>query len=56
MLLGLIPVIVFQVLSQPVAAHMVGRAAYRTGNFREDRTPVDELARAVDEAEQPPRD
>lgn len=53
-LLGLIPVIVFQVLSQPVAALMVGRAAYRTGNFRDDRTPIDELARAIDEAEEPP--
>ncbi|HEY8474818.1 MAG TPA: monovalent cation/H(+) antiporter subunit G [Natronosporangium sp.] len=34
----------FQLATAPVAAHMVGRAAYRTGQFRRDLLIVDELA------------
>lgn len=33
----------FQTLTAPLAAHMVGRAAYRTDHFREDLLIVDEL-------------
>lgn len=34
----------FQLITAPVAAHMVGRAAYRTGQFRPDLLVTDELA------------
>ncbi|MEQ4305289.1 monovalent cation/H(+) antiporter subunit G [Plantactinospora sp. B6F1] len=33
----------FQLATAPVAAHMVGRAAYRTGQFRRDLLVTDEL-------------
>ena len=36
-------VAVFQMLTAPVAAHMVGRAGYRTGKVRSDLLVVDEL-------------
>jgi len=43
--LGLLFVVaVLQLLTAPVAAHMVGRTAYRTGQLREDITRPDELA------------
>lgn len=37
-------VVVFQLVTAPVAAHMVGRAAYRTGKVRHDLLLVDELS------------
>ena len=40
---ALILVAVFQMLTAPVAAHMVGRAGYRTGKVRSDLLVVDEL-------------
>jgi multicomponent Na+:H+ antiporter subunit G len=40
----LILVAVFQVVTAPVAAHMVGRAAYRDGQVRSELLLVDELA------------
>lgn len=49
-LLLLIPVVLFQLLTQPVAAHMIGRAGYRTKNLRGDLLVVDELADDVDRA------
>jgi multicomponent Na+:H+ antiporter subunit G len=49
-LLMLIPVILFQLLTAPISAHMVGRAGYRTANFRSDLMIVDELEEAVDAA------
>jgi multicomponent Na+:H+ antiporter subunit G len=49
-LLVLAPVLVFQMLTAPISAHMVGRAGYRTGNFRADLLEVDELEQAVDKA------
>ena len=36
-------VAVFQLLTSPVAAHMVGRAGYRTGKVRRELLVVDEL-------------
>jgi multicomponent Na+:H+ antiporter subunit G len=33
----------FQLLTSPVASHMVGRAGYRTGKVRSDLLVVDEL-------------
>ncbi len=34
----------FQLLTAPVAAHLVGRVAYRTRHVRRDRLHVDDLA------------
>ncbi len=39
----LVLVAVFQLLTSPVAAHMVGRAGYRTGKVRHELLVVDEL-------------
>ncbi|MCG5215787.1 monovalent cation/H(+) antiporter subunit G [Streptosporangium soli] len=36
---------IFQIMTAPVAAHMVGRAAYRAGKVREDLLITDELSR-----------
>ena len=49
-LLALAPVLLFQMLTAPVSAHMVGRAGYRTGNFRKELLLVDELEEAVERA------
>ncbi len=49
-LLVLAPVLVFQMLTAPISAHMVGRAAYRTGNFRKDLIAVDDLEEAIEKA------
>ncbi|GLY07083.1 MULTISPECIES: monovalent cation/H(+) antiporter subunit G [Actinoplanes] len=40
----LILVAIFQMATAPVAAHMVGRAAYRSGQARRDLLVIDELA------------
>lgn len=40
----LVAAIVFQLLTAPVAGHLVGRAAHRTGAPQSDHTVVDELA------------
>lgn len=45
---ALVLVAVFQMLTAPVAAHMVGRAGYRTGKVRHDLLVVDELTRDLD--------
>ena len=49
-LLLLVPVVVFQVLTAPISAHMVGRAGYRNGDVDPDSLIVDELAPDVDAA------
>lgn len=46
----LVLVALFQMLTSPVAAHMVARAGYRTGKVRDDLLVVDELTRDLDEA------
>ena len=46
----LIPVIVLQLLTAPISAHMVGRAGYRNGDVDIDNLLVDELAPDVDAA------
>lgn len=48
--LTLIPVVVFQTLTAPISAHMIGRAGYRTGNFSREHMLVDELEPAVERA------
>jgi len=50
-LIALLPVFVFQALMAPVAAHMVGRAAYRTGQLEDQNLEVDELGPAIKRAE-----
>jgi len=49
-LLVLVPVLLFQMLTAPIAAHMVGRAGYRTKNFRRELLAVDQLEDAVERA------
>lgn len=50
-LIALLPVFIFQSLMAPVAAHMVGRAAYRTGQLDEETLVVDELGPAITRAD-----
>jgi multicomponent Na+:H+ antiporter subunit G len=50
-LLAVVPVLVFQMLTAPISAHMVGRAGYRTGALRRDRLLVDELEDAIARAQ-----
>lgn len=50
-LAALLPVFIFQALTAPIAAHMVGRAAYRTGQIDSESLVVDELGPAVTRAE-----
>jgi len=45
----LVLVIAFQFVTAPIAAHMVGRAAYRAGTELSPDTIIDELADASDE-------
>ncbi len=42
-LLMLIPVVLLQLLTAPMSAHMIGRAGYRTGDFRPELLVADEL-------------
>jgi multicomponent Na+:H+ antiporter subunit G len=49
-ILALAPVLLFQMLTAPISAHMVGRAAYRTENFREDLLVADDLHDAIERA------
>lgn len=46
-LLLLTPVVVLQMLTAPISAHMVGRAGYRTGDFDPSTLVTDELAADV---------
>ena len=47
----LVLIAVFQMLTSPVAAHMVGRAGYRTGMVGRDLLVVDELTADQEDAE-----
>lgn len=49
-LLVIMLVMLFQMLTAPVSAHMVGRAGYRTGKVRTDLLVMDELTSDLDEA------
>ena len=44
---SLVVVLVFQMLTAPISAHMIGRAGYRNGDLRRDMLVVDELDEAV---------
>jgi multicomponent Na+:H+ antiporter subunit G len=46
----LVLVAIFQLITAPTAAHMVGRAAYRTNRVRGDLLLVDELSDRLEEA------
>lgn len=46
--------VVFQILTAPISAHVIGRATYRTGIPH--RAEIDELAEALEEAEDRRRD
>lgn len=50
-LAALVPVFVFQSLTAPIAAHMVGRAAYRAGQVDDATMVIDELGPAIDRSE-----
>lgn len=50
-LAALVPVFVFQSLTAPIAAHMVGRAAYRAGQVDEASMVIDELGPAIDRSD-----
>lgn len=50
-LLLLIPVVVLQMLTAPISAHMVGRAGYRTGTFDPSTLVDDELSPDLEQAQ-----
>lgn len=50
----LVLVALFQMITSPVAAHMVARAGYRTGKVRRELLVVDELTRDLESAASPP--
>jgi multicomponent Na+:H+ antiporter subunit G len=43
----------FQMMTAPISAHMIGRAAYRTKHVRKNELTHDELAEAVERASGP---
>jgi multicomponent Na+:H+ antiporter subunit G len=53
---ALIPVAGLQLVTVPVSAHIIARAAYRTGNYRDDLLTEDELAPAIAAADREDRD
>ena len=42
-------IMTFQLLTQPMTAHMLGRAAYRSDHVRRDRLIEDDLGRDIEE-------
>lgn len=51
-ILVLVTILLFQMMTAPISAHMVGRAGYRTGVVAPDSLLVDELERAVEQAQE----
>jgi len=47
MFLAVLPAFLFQALLAPIAAHMVGRAAYRSAQLDDRRIILDELEPAI---------
>jgi len=47
---SLLVVLVFQMLTAPISAHMIGRAGYRNGDVARDLLVVDEFEEAVERA------
>ena len=52
-LLALTPVVVFQLVTAPIAAHMIGRAAHRSDRVDHASMLVDDLEEAEGRAEHP---
>lgn len=53
--LGLLALVaLFQLVTSPIASHMVGRASFRAGQVRHDLLVVDELSDVLPRPEQPP--
>lgn len=50
-LFALVPAFVFQSLTAPISAHMVGRAAYRAGQVDTEDLVVDELGPAIERSD-----
>ena len=46
-------IMTFQLLTQPMTAHMLGRAAYRSGDVRHDLLIADDLGRDIEEHDRP---
>ncbi|WP_129339196.1 monovalent cation/H(+) antiporter subunit G [Cellulomonas endophytica] len=53
---ALLLVVVFQMLTAPVAAHLIGRAGYRTGKVGQHALVVDELTADLERADRAERD
>ena len=49
----LLLVALFQLVTSPIASHMVGRASFRAGQVREDLLVVDELSDVLDGHDEP---
>lgn len=47
-------IMTFQLLTQPMTAHMLGRAAYRSGDVRHDLLIADDLGRDIEEHDRRP--
>jgi multicomponent Na+:H+ antiporter subunit G len=53
--IGLLALVaLFQLVTSPIASHMVGRASFRAGQVRRDLLVVDELSEVLPRAEDPP--
>ncbi|MFG1812221.1 monovalent cation/H(+) antiporter subunit G [Kribbella sp. NPDC049174] len=55
--LGLLALVaLFQLVTSPIASHMVGRASFRAGQVRHDLLVVDELSDVLPDRQDPPRE
>jgi multicomponent Na+:H+ antiporter subunit G len=53
--LGLLALVaLFQLVTSPIASHMVGRASFRAGQVRRDLLVVDELSEVLPTNQEPP--
>ena len=52
-LMVIIPTLVLQLLTSPMSAHMIGRAGYRSNNYRRDLVVRDELEDDIERAQGP---
>ena len=51
--IGLLALVaLFQLVTTPIASHMVGRASFRAGQVRQDQLVVDELTRVLPREQQ----
>jgi multicomponent Na+:H+ antiporter subunit G len=50
-ILMLVTLLLFQMMTAPISAHMIGRAGYRNGVVAEGSLLVDELGRAIERAQ-----